>query len=165
MAQIHNTALHTSLGFGYNPDINQSRSPNKTMLHVHPNNCGAGSTILTYSGLLVNIFLPSLSKFVSTKTKQWTPSLSCCCHAAERQCASSPRRAQSAAPSVTERSFNTFTGFERQQEWINWTEQGVHAGEVRTRTRSASAPSVYQQTKCLGAGHPQVTSTTTGAKQ
>lgn len=42
---------------------------------------------------------------------------------------------------------------------------GFHTGEVRTRTRSAPAPSIRQRTKCLGAGHPQVNSTTTGAKQ
>ncbi|KAL3059852.1 hypothetical protein OYC64_014448 [Pagothenia borchgrevinki] len=71
---------------------------------------------------------------------------------------------QSAQPSVTEH-LRFITGFQRQQEWINLSEQGVHTGEARTRTRSASAPSVHQRPKCLGAGHPQVTSTTTGAKQ
>lgn len=42
---------------------------------------------------------------------------------------------------------------------------GVCAGEVRTRTGSAFTPICPSRKKCLGAGHPQVISTTTGAKQ
>lgn len=76
MAPIHNTALHTSLRFGYNPGINQSCG----MLELKQNNASCTPKLLwsLVNNIFKNIFLlflcpfpsSSFSKIMSTKTKQ-----------------------------------------------------------------------------------------------